>query len=279
MKTLSTALAAHVRQELTTLATLIKITRRDNVVLGFTSHDADLTVDGVTYAADNSFQASALESRARLSTDNLTIAGILSSAAVSGAALAAGAYDHARVDVYLCNWADLSQEVAQLRRGWLGEVTRDGGAFRAELRGLHDLLQRPVGARVTPECRHDLGSAACGVNLAALTVTGTVTSVSANWQVGDTSRGEADGHFDGGVLTFTSGANAGFAAEIRGYAGKVFTLWLSPPQAPAMEDAYSATPGCGKRLATCRDRYGNSINFGGFPHLPGLDAILNYPDS
>ncbi|MBI3419253.1 MAG: DUF2163 domain-containing protein, partial [Proteobacteria bacterium] len=163
MKTLSPELQAHLQQELSTTAILIKITRRDGEILGFTSFDADLMVGGVTYKADAAFQASALESRNALSTDNLSIAGLIDDAAVSDTDILAGRYDHARVDVYLCNWADLTQGLMQLRRGWLGEVTLKGGQYQAELRGLHDLLQRPVGDIFTPTCRHDLGDAQCGV--------------------------------------------------------------------------------------------------------------------
>ena len=30
-----------------------------------------------------------------------------------------------------------------------------------------------------------------------------------------------------------------------------------------------------KRLATCRDRFANAVNFQGFPHMPGNDALLH----
>jgi uncharacterized phage protein (TIGR02218 family) len=279
MKTISPGLAAHLQQELSTTTILIRITRRDAVVLGFTSFDGDLEVDGVTYMADNAFAASDLESRNALSTDNLSIAGMISSGAVSEEDIRAGKYDHARVDVYLCNWNDLDQGVLQLRRGWLGEVTVRGGQYQAELRGLHDLMQRPVGDRFTPSCRHDLGDARCGVDLGPLTVTGTVTSVADAANFTDSARTEANGHFDGGLLTFTSGPNAGFSAEIRSFSADSFSLWLSAPFPVTPGTNYSAIPGCDKRLSTCRNRYDKVVNFGGFPHLPGIDRILNYPES
>ena len=108
-----------------------------------------------------------------MATDNLEVTGILDSDDIADADIEAGLYDHARIDVYACNWADLTQGTVQLRRGWLGEVTRAGAHYVAELRGLHDLLQRPVGAYYTPECRYDLGDANCTINLAPITVTGT----------------------------------------------------------------------------------------------------------
>jgi uncharacterized phage protein (TIGR02218 family) len=279
MKTLSPALAAHLQQELSTTAVLIRITRRDETVMGFTSFDRDLVVSGVTYKADNAFAASELESRSALSTDNLSIAGMISSGAVTEEDIKAGKYDHARVDVYLCNWADLTQGLMQLRRGWLGEVAVRGGQYQAELRGLHDLMQRPVGDRFTPSCRHDLGDARCGVDLVPLTAAGTVTSVADAANFTDSARSEANGHFNGGRLTFTSGPNAGFSAEIRNFAADSFSLWLSAPFPITPGTGYSAIPGCDKRLGTCKNTYNKVVNFGGFPHLPGIDRILNYPEA
>jgi uncharacterized phage protein (TIGR02218 family) len=37
--------------------------------------------------------------------------------------------------------------------------------------------------------------------------------------------------------------------------------------------------GCDKRLETCRDRFANTLNFRGEPHLPGNDLLTRYPGS
>lgn len=279
MKTLSPALQTHLAGELATLATLIKITRSDGTVLGFTSFDRDLVVSGVTYKADGAFSASAIENRNTLSTDNLDVVGMLDSAFITAADIDAGKYDHARVDVYLCNWADVTQGVMQLRRGWLGEIKRIGGKYQAELRGLHDLLQRPIGKKFSPECRHTLGDGNCAVNLAAYTVTGTVTSAASATQFTDSARSEAAGLFNYGLLTWNSGANAGLSMEVKNFTAGVFTLWLPMAHSIAAGDAYSVYKGCDKRFATCRTTFSNVANFGGFPYLPGVDRILNTPDA
>ncbi|WP_371125854.1 phage BR0599 family protein [Bosea sp. (in: a-proteobacteria)] len=39
-------------------------------------------------------------------------------------------------------------------------------------------------------------------------------------------------------------------------------------------DTFLATPGCDKRFATCQAKFGNGINFRGFPHIPGNDFII-----
>ena len=280
MKTISSALQAHLGGEGTCLAELVLVTRGDGVVKGFTNHDADLVVGGVTYKADGAFSAGMLENAASLKEGDFQVEGILDSALLSEADIEAGLYDHARVDVFVCNWADLTQGAVQIRRGWLGEVTLAGGQYRAALRGMHDLLQRRVGDVYTPECRFDLGDARCAVNVAALTVTGSVTGVTDNAAFYDSSCGAASGTFNYGKLTWTSGANQGLCMEVQNWDGvnQIFTLWLPMAYGIQVGDSYSVYPGCDKRFSTCGGTFGNAANFGGFPHLPGLGTILNYPN-
>lgn len=281
MKTISAALQGHLGRELTTLAECVKITRTDSVVRAFTTHDADLVIDGITYKADGSFTPHRLDEETSLRENNYEISGILDSAQISEEDLKSGLYDHARIDVFMVNWADLTQGTVTLRTGWLGEVTCASGKYIAELRGLHDLLQRRVGDTYTPECRYDLGDGRCGINTTALTVSGSVTGVTDQATFIDYMRTEADSLFNYGKLTWTSGDNQGLSMEVRKWDGVnlTFSLWLPMPNPIAIGDAYTVYAGCDKRFSTCKAKFSNAANFGGFPHLPGLDKILQYPDS
>jgi uncharacterized phage protein (TIGR02218 family) len=44
-------------------------------------------------------------------------------------------------------------------------------------------------------------------------------------------------------------------------------------------DEYEARPGCDKTPETCKTKFSNFANFGGFPDVPGRDAISKTPDS
>jgi uncharacterized phage protein (TIGR02218 family) len=91
----------------------------------------------------------------------------------------------------------------------------------------------------------------------------------------------ADDYFTGGKLDFTSGANAGFAMEVKqhGRAGADITieLWqaLSAPVAPG--DAFTVSAGCDKQFSTCKTKFSNAANFRGFPFMPGNDAVMAAP--
>jgi uncharacterized phage protein (TIGR02218 family) len=280
MKQVSEGLRAHLAGELTTIAELVKITRTDGRVIAMTSHDRDLTLDDVTYRAEDAFSSTGKMAQATvLKTKDFDIAGVLSSSQIDESDIRAGLYDHARIDFALCNWADLSQGMLHLRRGWLGEVAVSGGLYIAALRGFQDLLTRKVGETYTPECRYEFCDGRCGLNAASYTVTGQVSSVTDRQIFYDSARSEEEGWFNDGQLTWLSGANEGAMVEVQRWESEPqrLTLWLPMSAAIQVGDTYSLLAGCDKRFATCRTRFGNDVNYGGFPHLPGIGRLLDYP--
>ena len=56
----------------------------------------------------------------------------------------------------------------------------------------------------------------------------------------------------------------------------IVELWQAMAEPIAPDDTFVVTAGCDKRFDTCRERFGNVLNFRGFPHIPGNDFILRY---
>lgn len=285
MRSISAALQAKLDSGVTTLAQAWRLTRRDGVVLGFTDHDRDLVIDGVTCRAGTGFGASEASQRFDLSVDGGEIAGALDDGALSDADLAAGRFDAAEIETWLVDWSDVSLKLL-VARGRLGEVRREGAAFTAEFRGLADLLSQESGRLYTARCGADLGDGKCRVDLAnpAYRGSGTVAAIAGTSMVTASGLGGfLDNWFSAGKLSWTSGANAGLSIEIklhRNIDGEVrLTLWQAMPEPLAAGDAFTVTAGCDKAFATCRDRFGNADNFRGFPHIPGNDFILSYPNA
>ncbi len=275
MKTISTALATHIAGEVTTLATCWKLVRRDAVVLGFTEHDADIIVDGVTYKAASGFTPSAIKNTASLSVDNLDIEGMLDAGNITEADIMAGKYDFAEIEIFMVNYQDISAGKLKLRRGWLGEVALAKQQFVAEVRGLSQRLSQTIGELFSPSCRASFGDARCKINAATYTVSGAATSIASTQEFTDSSRTEAGGLYDFGKIFFTSGANAGLSMEVKEFAsGGKITLVLPMPYAIAVGDGYTMTQGCDKTLAICANQYNNVVNFRGEPFVSGLDKML-----
>ncbi len=285
MRTIPSALQAKLDSGVTTLARCWKLTRRDGTIQGFTDHDADLVVDGLTCRAGTGFIASEATSRFDLAVDGSEIAGALADDALTEADLAAGRYDAARIETWLVDWSDTTLKV-MTACGTLGEVKREGQAFSAELRGLADALSQESGRLYTARCGTDLGDARCKVDLASSAWRGegaVVSPESASVVVVSGLASFADGFFTAGRLTWIIGANAGLAVEIKEHrvADDVvrLSLWQGVPEPIASGDTFAITAGCDKAFATCRDRFANTINFRGFPHIPGNDFVVAAPST
>jgi hypothetical protein len=208
MRTLDLGFKTHVESGATTLATCWKLTRRDALVLGFTDHDRTLSFDGVDYLPMHGFDGGEVPARLGAQVDTGEVVGILHSAAISEADIAAGLYDGAAVETWRVNWRDVTQRLLQ-RRATIGEIVREDGQYRAELRSGQQALNQVRGRIYSVYCDAVLGDARCTV---------------------------AHDHPNFGL-------------------------------------------GCDRALATCRDRFANVVNFRGFPHIPGNDFVLRYPQA
>jgi uncharacterized phage protein (TIGR02218 family) len=278
MKQITPALEAHIAGEVTMLASCWKLTRRDGAILGFTDHDQDITFESVMYKAATGFTPSAIANSATLSVDNLDVEGMLTDGSITESDILAGKYDFAAIEIFQVNYNDLSQNSLKLRRGWLGEISLYKHQFVAEVRGLTQRLSQTIGELYSPSCRATLGDSRCTVNLAAHTVTGSVTTAISNQEFKDSARSEATGIFNFGKITFTNGANNGLSMEVKEYNYKAgdsrIILVLPMPYPIALGDTYSLSKGCDKTTATCFSRYSNIANFRGEPSVPGFDRIL-----
>jgi uncharacterized phage protein (TIGR02218 family) len=276
MRAIPEELAARLAGGATTLAYLWRVERRDGAVFGFTNHDEALTIDGVVYEAATGLMAGAIEKSLGLAIDTASAEGALSSAAIDAGDLAAGLWDGARVDISRVDWSDTALRVA-LFAGRLGEIRRGEAGFAAEMRGLQAAYNAPMGRVFSRFCDAELGDARCAVDLGAPAYRGEgvvsdVIGAGAFKAAGLDAF--APGWFTRGALIWASGARAEIAAH-RAEAGVI--LELARPAPIATGAAFVVTAGCDKRLETCRAKFANVLNFRGFPHMPGNDAVQAGP--
>ena len=281
MRAISEATQARLDDEAATFCHCWKLVRRDGVAQGFTNHDVDLAFDGVRYEADAGLDAATMDARLGFGPGAMTVSGALSGASLTDRDLANGVYDGASVEIWLVDWREPAHRIL-LDAATLGEVTRSDSGFQAELRSLAHRLEEERGRRFQRGCSADLGDGACRVDLGAPAfrlVTQIVSAPSASTCV-TPSGGFAEGWFTGGVLMARGGVNAGARLSIKAHrlAGgqNVFDFWTPAAVPFAPGDPVEAIAGCDKSFATCGSKFANRINFRGFPHIPGNDALLRY---
>lgn len=285
MKTVGATLKTHLASEVTTLCTCWVLTRRDGMAFYFTDHDVDLVVGADTYISAVGYTRTAMSANVDMQVDNVDLQGIFDDDTITEIDLRSGLFDGASVHVFLVNWADLTQGVMKLKRGFLGDVSMTpSGIFQAQLNGFGQLLLQTVGDLYTPTCRADLGDTKCGIDLvgAGWQVSATVLSVTdpQTFVISVTEpRAGNDTWFVDGVIVWSTGNNAGRAMEVKNWTGATGTvkLFIPMPKDVQAGDTLEIYPGCDKKFPTCRDKFSNAINFRGEPYVPGVDAILQTP--
>jgi len=276
-------LLAHLGTGVTTTCRCWALTRRDGVVMGFTDHDRPLAFEGVTFRPDTGMSALALQQTTGLSVDNTEALGALSDAAIREADIEAGRYDGAELRAWLVNWQDVTAR-SLIFRGTMGELRRAGGAFEAELRGLTDALNVPLGRVYQKACSAILGDRTCtfDLNTPGYVSERPAEAVEENRvfhfaQMG----GFEDDWFRHGVIRVLSGAATGLIGLIKrdrsDGAGRVIDLWHPFGATVAPGDALRIEAGCDKRMETCQFKFDNLLNFQGFPDIPGDDWTITDP--
>ena len=283
MRALEPEFAAHLAQGETTLAHCWKISRGDGVVLGFTDHDAVLSFGGTEFTPAHGLDGGEAPAKLGAQVETSEVLGVLHAEAISEDDILLGRYDGARVETWRVNWADLSQRLL-LRTDTIGEIVREDGMFRAELRSGQQALNATHGRVYGGLCDAVLGDVRCGVGLDDPVFVGMAEVVGLD----DPYRvvvagleGFEAGWFAFGTAEWTDGRRVGLrddvmshgrigGRDVLGFSAKVGD-WV------AVGDTLKVTAGCDRRFASCKGKFGNAVNFRGFPHIPGSDYVLRHP--
>ena len=290
MKSIPAALQAHYDSGGSSVAHAIVIERTDGELFGFTSHDLPFVLDvtawglassALVFDAKQGLTASNIVSTSGFAVDNLELTTLDDGSLFQREEVVAGVWRNARFRIFRYRWdvaaPTISNDVEPLMRGWLGEITLGSATLTVELRGLKQKLQQSLGMVSQKTCRSRLGAmglAQCNRSLADLTHAVTVMAV-IDKRTFRVSGGLPEDYLGEGLLTWSTGANAGLTQKVRSHtAAGVVTLVLPMVLPIAVGDQLTAVAGCRKRLTEdCRGKFGNAINFQGEPHRPNPDEI------
>ena len=209
------------------------------------------------------------------------VAGALASDSLTEAGLEAGRFDGAAVETLLVDWSDVSHRLL-LATATLGEVRRAGrrlhrrAALRrpspqpgrragssprpatpiSAMRAAASILRRPA---LPPRRPSPRPTGACAIEAAGL---GAIEA----------------GRFTAGRLTWTGGANAGLAVEVKRHARRrrILDLWRPAPSRSRPVTASWSRPAATSASGPAATASPMPPNFRGFPHMPGNDRALGY---
>lgn len=281
-------LQAHLEEPATTTTRILKITLKNGFVYGLAMLDQDVTYDDgqgpVTYVASRGFDPSTFSADLGFTVSNAEGKALLSDDidGITEDMVKNGELDDAQWVCYLVNFRDLTQGHMIIDAGDIGEVTtRYGIVYTPELLSYVMRLRQPVGSVWSRKCRAIFGSPAnsqtgCGIDLAPLWVSGTVTAPGAESDrifAGDDVGADSPNLAVPGVVQWLTGNNAGTSFSVESIDGLTVELTEPTKYAIVAGDTYRIRPDCAKRFQEdCIDRYDNGVNFKGEPTIPVGDA-------
>lgn len=280
----------------------VKIQRRDGVTFRFTTLDQDIEFRGETYVTCGSLDPSATQTHAQLGeVGSSELAGLITTTGIEEAELYGGLFDDAFVEIWLVPF-DASDNLSsgdgdlprRLAAGWAGKVSHSTRGYKMEVLGPGARLdQRPIVQVYSPQCRWVFGDERCTIDIDSMAIAGSVTSAINRGSIiailsdplssgtgAPESSGTLPAQFANGRVRWLTGVNAGQVTEVKSVdfdTGQII-LWALTCFVPEVGDTFDLLPGCAQDFATCQDVYDNVLNFGGFPDVPGRDAITEAPD-
>ena len=162
MRDVPEELVARLESGAATLCHVWILDRRDGVRMGFTDHDRNLEIDGVSCLANSGWTGGATGMSIG-AVGGSSVVGGLDHGAITDADIDAGLYDAATVESWRVDWSRCDLKV-RLWRGRMATVRREAGRFTADLEGPLAALDRVVGRTFGRDCDADLGDARCGVD-------------------------------------------------------------------------------------------------------------------
>ena len=256
------------------MATYWRLSRRDGVTLGFTTHDGDLWFENVLHRSAPGMVPASIRRSSGFEVDSAEVQGALSHEAISQVDLAAGRYDGASVVIGLVDWQSLERKA--IYGGTIGSVSQEAGDFTAELQSRKADLQRDPVPRTSPSCRAAFCGLGCGLSAARFTHEAVLIEQLGDGNAVSMACGVAPAALVGGMLRWLDGHYAGLEMGI--VAVESDALILDSPIDVALPVGLRALvqEGCDHTLATCSNRFANAVNFQGEPFLPGNDMIVRY---
>jgi len=186
------------------------------------------------------------------------------------------------VTIFRGHSGDVDEEYQVFWKGRVSGTSATGDTVTIECENIFTSMRRPgLRARYQKNCRHALYRRGCNINDYDYAVAGVVTAASGFLvtidDLVDSTANIADGHFTGGMIE----TGDGFLRYITLHSGTTLTL-VRPFQ--ALEDEVNSSPGyanvilypgCDHTRTTCKAKFNNLSNFGGFPWIPGKNPFGN----
>lgn len=283
--TVDATMISHLAQNVTFLVPIWKITATDTTLAAYAAHTRDLVFNSVTYKATPVEPTSFTQTLGVHEANHVELFGVFDDT-ITEADIQGGRWKNAKIVYELVAYDPATGAIHPTvvgsvgkMKGQAGKFSINNGTFRVEFRSLSDLLSQEIGDLTSPVSRQrnliDLVGAG---NIATYTFARSIASFTDRRTFVVNGTAKADNYFQYGKITFTSGANNGRSMEIKANVGNAIELVLPMLGVIANGDGVSLIAGFDGSREQARDKFAAAENIDAEPDLPGLKAVIQYPE-
>lgn len=263
-----------------TLTRCLRITKKDNTVLGFTTFDKNLEIEGLTYQAKAGFNPTNIESK-KGDPYNLEITSLLSEF-VTAKDLKTGTYDLANVLIFLVDYNNLPVNLTNdpgnyltLLSGFINKIKFTEDTYTIEVLSNSSFLTGTANWETSKTCRYQFCDSKCGLNYANYREVISVQAPGIDNSEFTSTVSMYDDKYTGSILTWETGDNTGESSLVIKSSGQNFYTLNEFSNPIKAGDQFEVYRQCDKTQVRCQEEYGNFDNFGGEVTLPGLDEYYS----
>ena len=288
MKPFSPALATLFDTNTFVSADLITITLVLGGAVYLTTADTNLTWNGNTYLSGSPrMERTSISQKTGLQVSSVKLTLYPAATDIIGgiswlSAFRRGMFDGATVTIqraFAPVWGQPNTGTILMMAGRVADSTFGRSKIELEVNSWTELLSNQMPRTYYQSaCNNVFGDTRCGINVAALAVTGAILAVNGPNSI-LTNLATQSNILAYGRLQMSSGICDGEQRPISSNSGpsgngNLVTLQIPFSTLPAIGDTLIAYPGCDKTQATCEFRYGNVANFTGFPYIPAPETAV-----
>lgn len=266
---------------LNTLAKAWSIRNKAGQELLITEHDEDIFINGKKYKSIAN-EIGQIDINSKLELNRGLFIGAFDGELINSNTIKMGLWNDAIFEIILFNWKN-PQDFRIIWGGIIGNIILKNNGYEFELLGYEAILNKKIGRKFSHKCFANLGDENCAIAIeTGYKQKGQIIS-NINKQtllIGFDSDFDIN-QFENGDLIFISNDLKQLKFRIKSLlkSGDFYEITLFDELiiSPNINDQIEIMKFCGKDFTDCKNKFQNSKNFYGFPHLPGEGVIYASP--
>ena len=263
----------HTSDGIIAIAYCCKFTLATGEIIGLTDRDSNITIGGIVYNSDPEMNVVMIHNGKNAGSVEIE------TMAETNTDKPSSSYSLAKIEVFLVNYENVYQRLSVFKGIVHKEVYRSKRLSIYARKELAYELSKKVCGVFSPQCRAQFCDHHCKLNSAQFTLNGSVEKVlDEHKSFEDSKLVPTNDYYKYGVVKFLTGGNKNLSLQVCSHSGNSVILAAPAPYPITTGTSYSIIAGCDKNFSTCGEKFRNTMNFRGEPHIPDIHSIYTTSD-